>query len=118
MSVQSGTSTSTTPTSSSPPPLSLNGDSQQLNMNGNGILSDGKLSSNHYQNGILTDLQSTFPTSSWSHGIDPLTGVSGDHPFDNRMFDGQTSSPTPLMTMQQQQQQQQQQVNYSNIGRN
>lgn len=104
-----GNSTSTTPTSSSPPPLSLNGDQQQqqqLNINGNGILNDGKFTSNHYHNGVLSDLQATFQNSSWSHGLDPLSSVSGDHSFDipngNRMFDPQTTSPAPLMTMQQQ----------------
>lgn len=94
-----GNSTSTTPTSSSPPPLSLNGDQQAINLNGNGILNDGKLSSN----GVLSDLQTTFQGTSWSNVIDPLTNVSGDHSFDiqngNRMFEVQ---PTPLMTMQQQ----------------
>lgn len=107
-----GNSTSTTPTSSSPTPLSLNGDQQQqININGNGILNEGKFTSNHYHNGsVLSDLQATFQGSSWSHGIDPLSSVSGDHSFDvhngNRMFDPQTTSPAPLMTMQQQQQQQ------------
>lgn len=104
LSAHSGTSTSTTPTSSSPTPLSLNGDQAPINLNGNGILSEGKLSSTHYQNGILADLQTTFPNSSWSHGIDSMT--AGDHPFDlqanNRMFEQQNCSPTPLMTMQQQ----------------
>ena len=99
------TSNSTTPTSSSPPPLSLNGEHhQQINLNGNGILNDGKItSSNNYQNGVLPDLQATFQGSSWSNVIDPLSGISGDHSFDvhnsNRMFEPQ---PTPLMTMQQQ----------------
>lgn len=95
------TSNSTSPLSSSPPPLTLNGEQQ---INGNGILNDGKLTSNNYQNGVLSDLQSTFQNSSWSNVIDPLSSVSGDHSFDvhngNRMFDPQT--PTPLMTMQQQ----------------
>ena len=101
-----GNSTSTTPTSSSPTPLSLNGDQQQNTINGNGILNDGKFTSNHYHNGVLSDLQATFQSSSWSHGLDPLSSVSGDHSFDihngNRMFDPQTTSPAPLMTMQQQ----------------
>jgi hypothetical protein len=92
-------SSSTTPTSSSPPPLSLNGE-QQINTNGNGIIS------NNYQNGVLSDLQATFQGSSWSNVIDPLSSVSGDHSFDvhngNRMFEPQTTQPTPLMTMQQQ----------------
>ena len=103
-------STSTTPKSSSPPPpvpsLSLHCDQQQININGNGILNDGKLTSNNYQNGVLSDLQTTFQGSSWSNIMDPLSGTSGDHPFDvhngNRMFEPQTISPTPLMTMQQQ----------------
>jgi hypothetical protein len=105
--VNTGNSTSTTPTSSSPPPLSLNGDQhQQININGNGILNDGKLTSNNYQNGILSDLQATFQGSSWSNVIDPLSSGSGDHSFGvhngNRMFESQTASPAPLMTMQQQ----------------
>ena len=114
-----GNSTSTTPTSSSPTPLSLNGDhqQQQININGNGIINDGKFTSNHYHNGVLSDLQATFQSSSWSHGIDPLSSVSGDHSFDvhngNRMFDPQTTSPAPLMTMQQQQQLSYQQVIHS-----
>ena len=100
-------STSITPTSSSPPPpLSLHNDQQQINLNGNGILNDGKLTSNNYQNGVLHDLQATFQDSSWSNVIDPLSGVTGDHSFDvhngNRMFEPQTTLPTPLMTMQQQ----------------
>ncbi|CAF4488841.1 unnamed protein product, partial [Rotaria magnacalcarata] len=104
----SSNSTSITPKSSSPPPpsLSLHCDQQQININGNGILNDGKLASNNYQNGILSDLQTTFQGSSWSNIMDPLSGTSGDHPFDvhngNRMFEPPTSSPTPLMTMQQQ----------------
>jgi hypothetical protein len=102
-----GNSTSTTPTSSSPTPLSLNGDQhQQININGNGILNDGKLTSNNYQNGVLSDLQATFQGSSWSNVMDPLSSVSGDHSFDvhngNRMFEPQTTPPAPLMTMQQQ----------------
>jgi hypothetical protein len=99
-------SASTTPTSSSPPPLSLNGEQQQININGNGILNDGKLTTNNYQNGVLSDLQATFQGSSWSNVIDPLSSVSGDHSFDvhngNRMFEPQTTPPAPLMTMQQQ----------------
>ncbi|CAF4583826.1 unnamed protein product, partial [Rotaria magnacalcarata] len=57
----SSNSTSITPKSSSPPPpsLSLHCDQQQININGNGILNDGKLASNNYQNGILSDLQTT-----------------------------------------------------------
>lgn len=106
LSANTSNSASTTPKSSSPPPLSLHCDSQQININGNGILNDGKLSSNNYQNGVLSDLQTTFQGSSWSNIIDPLTSTSGDHPFDvhngNRMFEPQTTSPTPLMTMQQQ----------------
>jgi hypothetical protein len=94
------TSTSTTPTSS---PLHHE---QQININGNGILNDGKLTSNNYQNGVLSDLQATFQDSSWSNVIDPLSGATGDHPFDvhngNRMFEPQTTLPAPLMTMQQQ----------------
>jgi hypothetical protein len=38
--------------------------------------------------------------------MDPLSGGTGDHPFDihngSRMFEQQTTLPTPLMTMQQQ----------------
>ncbi|CAF0827016.1 unnamed protein product [Adineta steineri] len=104
-----GNSTSTTPTSSSSPtPLSLNNEQQQqqININGNGILNDGKLTSNNYHNGGLPDLQATFQDSQWSNVIDPLSGNTGDHPFDvhngNRMFEPQSSLPTPLMTMQQQ----------------
>jgi len=97
--VNASGSSSTTPTSSSPPPLSLNGE-QQINTNGNGLIS------NNYQNGVLSDLQATFQGSSWSNVIDPLSSVSGDHSFDvsngNRMFETQTTQPTPLMTMQQQ----------------
>ncbi|CAF1057456.1 unnamed protein product [Adineta ricciae] len=109
-------SPSTTPTSSSP--VTVNGtdhhhhQQQQMNGNGNGILNDGKLSINSYQNGVLPDIQATFQGSSWSNGIDPLSGASGDHPFDvhnsGRMFSPQTTTPPPLMAMQQQQQQQQQ----------
>ncbi|CAF3570440.1 unnamed protein product [Rotaria socialis] len=98
-----------TATKSSPPPhpsLSLHCDQQQININGNGILNDGKLAPNNYQNGVLSDLQTTFQGSSWSNIMDPLSGTSGDHPFDvhngNRMFEPPTTSPTPLMTMQQQ----------------
>ncbi|CAF4624580.1 unnamed protein product [Rotaria sp. Silwood1] len=108
-SANTSNSTSTTPKSSSspPPPLSFHCDQQQINVNGNGILNEGKLTSNNYQNGVLSDLQTTFQGSSWSNIIDPLSGTSGDHPFDvhngNRMFESQTTtSPTPLMTMQQQ----------------
>jgi hypothetical protein len=116
-------SPSLTPTSSSP--VTINGGDQSSmhsNGNGNGMLNDGKLTSNHYQNGGLPDLQATFQGSSWSHVLDPLTGTSGDHhPFDvhntSRLFPSQTSTsnvttsstPPPLMAMQQQQQQQQQQ---------
>ena len=113
-------SPSTTPTSSSP--VTVNGtdhhhhsqQQQQMNGNGNGILNDGKLSINSYQNGVLPDLQATFQGSSWSNGMDPLSGASGDHSFDvhnsGRMFAPQTTTPPPppLMAMQQQQQQQQQ----------
>ncbi|CAF1050545.1 unnamed protein product [Adineta ricciae] len=104
--VNTGNSTSTTPTSSASPPIGLNND-QQIGINGNGLVNDGKLASHHYQNGVLPDLQSTFQDSSWSHVIDPLSGATGDHPFDvphngSRMFEPQTSLPTPLMTMQQQ----------------
>jgi len=100
-------STSTTPTSSSPTPLSLHSEQQQqISINGNGILNDGKLTSNNYQNGVLPDLQATFQDSSWSNVMDPLSGGTGDHPFDihngSRMFEPQTTLPTPLMTMQQQ----------------
>jgi len=111
-------STSTTPTSSSP--ITVNGgdhhhhhqqQQQHLNSNGNGIINDGKLTSNNYQNGVLPDLQATFQGSSWSNVIDPLSGASGDHPFDvhngGRIFSPQTTPPPPpLMAMQQQQQQQ------------
>jgi hypothetical protein len=109
-------STSTTPTSSSP--VTVNGvdhhhhhQHQHLNSNGNGIINDGKLTSNNYQNGVLPDLQATFQGSSWSNVIDPLSGASGDHPFDvhngGRIFSPQTTPPPPpLMAMQQQQQQQ------------
>jgi hypothetical protein len=112
-------STSTTPTSSSP--ITVNGgdhhyhhqQQQHLNSNGNGIINDGKLTSNNYQNGVLPDLQATFQGASWSNVIDPLSGASGDHPFDmhngGRIFSPQTTPPPPLMAMQQQQQQQQQQ---------
>jgi len=114
-------STSTTPTSSSP--VTVNGNDhyqqQQLNSNGNGILNDGKLTSNNYQNGVLPDLQATFQGSSWGNVIDPLSGASGDHPFDvhngGRMFSPQTTPPPPLMAMQQQQQQQQQQMSYQQV---
>jgi hypothetical protein len=100
-------STSTTPTSSSPTPLSLHSEQQQqISINGNGILNDGKLTSNNYQNGVLPDLQATFQDSSWSNVMDPLSGGTGDHSFDihngSRMFEQQTTLPTPLMTMQQQ----------------
>jgi hypothetical protein len=102
------TSNSTSPTSSSPLPLNV--DQQQININGNGILNDGKLTSNNYQNGGLSDLQATFQGSSWSNVIDPMSGTPGDHTFDvhngSRMFETQTTSPAPLMAMQQQQQQQ------------
>ncbi|CAF0948642.1 unnamed protein product [Rotaria sordida] len=109
-------STSTTPTSSSP--ITVNGNDhhhhqqqqQQLNNNVNGILNDGKLTSTNYHNGVLSDLQNTYQGSSWSNVIDPLSGASGDHPFDvhnsGRMFSPQTTPPPPLMAMQQQQQQQ------------
>ena len=121
-----GNSTSTTPTSSSPVPV--NGadhhhhhhqqQQQHLNGNGNGIIHDGKLTSNNYQNGVLPDLQATFQGSSWSNVIDPLSGASGDHPFDvhngGRMFSPQTTPPPPLMAMQQQQQQQQQ-ISYQQV---
>jgi hypothetical protein len=118
-------STSTTPTSSSSP-VTVNGTDhhhqsqlQHLNGNGNGIMHDGKLTSNNYQNGVLPDLQATFQGSSWSNVIDPLSGASGDHPFDmhngGRMFSPQTTPPPPLMAMQQQQQQQQQQMSYQQV---
>ena len=117
-------SPSTTPTSSSP--VTVNGtdhhhhQQQQMNGNGNGILNDGKLPINSYQNGVLPDLQATFQGSSWSNGIDPLSGASGDHPFDvhngGRMFSPQTTTPPPpLMAMQKQQQQQQQQLSYQQV---
>lgn len=103
-------STSTTPTSSASP-VPVNGNDYQTQLNGNGILNDGKLTSTNYQNGVLSDLQATYQGSSWSNVIDPLSGTSGDHPFDvhnsGRMFSPQTTPP-PLMAMQQQQQQQQQ----------
>jgi hypothetical protein len=104
--VNTGNNISTTPTSSSPP-LPLNGEQQQqININGNGILNDEKLTSNNYQNGVLSDLQATFQGSSWGNVMDPLSSISGDHSFDvhngNRMFEPQTTPPTPLMTMQQQ----------------
>ena len=107
LSANTSNSASATPTSSSSPPLPLNCDSQQININGNGISNDGKLTLNNYhQNGMLSDLQTTFHGSSWSNIMDPLSGTSsGDHSFDlhngNRMFEPQTTSPTPLMTMQQ-----------------
>ena len=115
-------SPSLTPTSSSP--VTINGvDPSSIHSNGNGIPPDGKLTSNHYQNGGLPDLQATFQGSAWSHVLEPLTGISGEHPFDvhngARMFSSQTttSSPAPLMAMlqQQQQQQQQQQMSYQQV---
>lgn len=115
LNANTGNSPSITPTSSSP--VTINGNDhhlQHLNGNGNGIINDGKLTSNNYQNGILPDLQATFQVSSWSNVIDPLSGASGDHPFDmhngGRIFPSQTTPPPPppppLMAMHQQQQQQ------------
>ena len=77
------TGKSTSPTSSSPPPLSLNGEQGQIHLNGNGI---------------LADLQTTFPPSSWSHGID-----SFDLQANSRMFEPQENSPAPLMQVSYQQ---------------
>ncbi|CAF4227957.1 unnamed protein product [Rotaria socialis] len=113
LNANTGNSTSTTPTSSSSPvPVNGNDHQQQMNANGNGMMNDGKLISTNYQNGVLPDLQATYQGSSWSNVIDPLSGASGDHPFDvhnsGRMFSPQTTPPPPLMAMQQQQQQQQQ----------
>ncbi|CAF4924240.1 unnamed protein product, partial [Rotaria socialis] len=112
LNANTGNSTSTTPTSSSSPvPVNGNDHQQQMNANGNGMMNDGKLISTNYQNGVLPDLQATYQGSSWSNVIDPLSGASGDHPFDvhnsGRMFSPQTTPPPPLMAMQQQQQQQQ-----------
>jgi len=115
----SSNSPSLTPTSSSSP-VTVNGtdhyQQQHLTSNGNGIINDGKITSNNYQNGVLPDLQATFQSSTWSNVIDPLSGASGDHPFDihngSRIFSSQTTTPPPLMAMQQQQQQQQQQLSY------
>ena len=116
-----GRSPSITPTSSSP--VNINGGEQQhqqhQHINGNGMLHEGKLTSNNYQNGALHDLQTTFQGSSWSNVLDPLPGPSDDHPFDThnggRMFSSQTTTPPPLMAMQQQQQQQQQQMAYQQV---
>lgn len=103
LSAHPNTSNSTSPTTLSPSSSSiLNGEQQQtVNLNGNGILHENKLGTNHYQNGILSDLQSAFPsssTSSWNHSIDPLIGGAGEHSFDiqnsNRMFDAQATSPS------------------------
>jgi hypothetical protein len=119
LNVNASNSTSTTPTSSSSP-VTVNGSDQQQHLNGNenGIINDGKLTSNNYQNGVLPDLQATFQGASWSNVIDPMSGASGDHPFDvhngGRMFSPQTTPP-PLMAMQQQQQQQQQQMAYQQV---
>jgi len=103
LSAHPNTSNSASPTTLSPSSSSiLNGEQQQtVNLNGNGILHENKLGSNHYQNGILSDLQSAFPsssTSSWNHSMDPLIGGAGEHSFDiqnsNRMFDAQATSPS------------------------
>jgi hypothetical protein len=117
--LNANTSNSTSPIPLSSSPLTVNGNDQQhIHSNGNGIIHDGKLTSNNYQNGVLPDLQATFQGASWSNVIDPMSGASGDHPFDvhngGRMFSPQTTPP-PLMAMQQQQQQQQQQMAYQQV---
>ena len=111
--LNTNTSHSISPTSSSsPPPLPLSSNDDHPSNNGNGVHhpDDKFVSSNHYQNGMLADLQTSFQGSSWSHAMDPMSGATGDHPFDvhnsNRMFDPQAMSAASLMAMQQQQQQQ------------